>query len=152
MISAEPVPNASDAVTVRLLDTQARSHIRHRLLHRKADGELVEDSIWSWSSPPHRYLDTALYMAAASDPKVDLVDTSDAPTLAVTLIAFHVESTRLVAAVELRIKDREQRLKTQVVKVEEPVDSELPGNLAVAAGDLLLRLATNCLASVGEVS
>jgi hypothetical protein len=60
MISAEPVPNVSDVVTVRLLNTQARSHIRHRILHRKADGELIEDTIWSWSSPPHRYLDTAL--------------------------------------------------------------------------------------------
>jgi hypothetical protein len=91
-------------------------------------------------------------MAGASDPNVDIVDTSDAPTLAVTLIAFHLESARLVAAVELRIKDREQRLQTQVVRAEEPVDSELPGNLAVAAGDLLHRLATSCLASVGEVS
>jgi hypothetical protein len=152
MISAESVLNASDAVRVRLLDTQARSHIRHRILHRKADGELVEDAIWSWSSPPHRYLDTALNMAGASDPNVDIVDTSDAPTLAVTLIAFHLESARLVAAVELRIKDREQRLQTQVVRAEEPVDSELPGNIAVAAGDLLHRLATSCLASVGEVS
>ena len=37
---------------VRLLDTQARAHIGRRVLHRQPDGELVEDAVWRWSSPP----------------------------------------------------------------------------------------------------
>ena len=79
-------------------------------------------------------------------------------TLAVTLTAFYIESApssterRLVAEVEIRIKDREQKVQTQVVKAEEPVDGELPGNLAMAAGSLLHRVAISCIVSVGEMS
>jgi hypothetical protein len=158
MITAEPAEAASDAVPIRLLDTQARPHIRHHILHRDASGELTEVAVWSWSSPPDRYLDTALHMAAESNTKFRIVDTSDAPTVAVTLIAFHLESTpdgtgkRLVAVAELRVIDREHRVKTQIVEAEAAVDSELPGNLAVAAGNVLHRIATNCFASVGKLS
>jgi hypothetical protein len=50
MQSVEPVDDASDALELRLLDTQARAHIRHQILHRESNGELVEDAVWSWSS------------------------------------------------------------------------------------------------------
>ena len=43
------------AASVRLLDTQARGHIGRRLLHQQPDGELIEDSVWRWSSAPDRY-------------------------------------------------------------------------------------------------
>jgi hypothetical protein len=97
-------------------------------------------------------------MAGASDPMVRLVGTSNARSLAVTIIAFHLESApngsgrRLVGAVELRIKNREQIVWTQVVEAVEPVNGEMPGNLAVATGNLLHRIATSCFALASEMS
>jgi len=40
---------AADVVAVRLLDTQACSHIGRRLLHQKSDGGLAGDPVWRWS-------------------------------------------------------------------------------------------------------
>src|SRR6516162_9844176 len=52
--------SATNTTPVRLLDTQTRAHLGSRVLHREPDGELVEDAVWRWSSPPERYLHTAL--------------------------------------------------------------------------------------------
>ena len=46
------VVKAPDAISIRLLDTQARGHIGRRLLHLRANGELTEDAVWKW----HRLL------------------------------------------------------------------------------------------------
>ena len=61
-------PRSSAAIPLRLLDTQARSHIGRALLHQRAGGELIEDPTWRWSSTPDRYLDSALRLALASTP------------------------------------------------------------------------------------
>ena len=47
-------PPSTNAAQIRLLDTQARGHIGRRVLHQQANGELVEDAIWQWSSAPDR--------------------------------------------------------------------------------------------------
>src|SRR5689334_15570357 len=57
---------ANNALPVRLADTDARGHIGRRLLHQQPNGELTEDPVWRWSSPPSRYLDTALHLEVAS--------------------------------------------------------------------------------------
>ena len=102
---SEARADAADAVSLRLLDTQARGHVGLRLLHRRPDGEFVEDATWRWSSRPDRYLDSALHFQAASDPNVRLVDRSDVPSMAATLTVLHLERQgsvlRLVAALEL---------------------------------------------------
>ena len=73
-----------NATSVRLLETQARSHIGRRVLHRLPDGEVTEDPVWLWTSTPDRYLDSALRLAIASSPDIRLVDASTAASLAVT--------------------------------------------------------------------
>ncbi|MGD8331914.1 MAG: hypothetical protein PVJ49_20945, partial [Acidobacteriota bacterium] len=104
----EPATEASkapDATPVRLLDTQARAHIGRRLLYQQADGEISEDPVWRWSSTPDRYLDTALRLNVASRTDLRLVDTSQAPTLSVTLLAWHLQEEQdlhLVGIVEVR--------------------------------------------------
>ena len=136
--------SASNPAQVRLLDTQARSHIGRRLLHQEPNGELVEDAVWRWSSPPDRYLDTALRLELASGPEARLVDAASVPTLSITLLAWHLESkggTQLVGAIELQLATRDRLVRTQVVRASEPVSAELPGDLAAAAGRLLQRLA-----------
>ena len=144
----EPAKRATsgpNAAPVRLLDTQARGHIGRRVLQQQPDGELVEDTVWRWSSPPDRYLDTVLRLELASSLDWRLVDTASAPTLTATLLVWHIESaggTRLVGAIELRLTGTDHQVHTQVVRASEPVSAELPGDLAAAAGRLLSRLAS----------
>ena len=91
MIEPEPtggsVPQGTGthAAEVRLLETQARANIGRRLLHQLSGGELIEDPVWRWSSARDRYLDTALRLEFAANKDVRLVDSAEAPVLAVTL-------------------------------------------------------------------
>jgi hypothetical protein len=143
--------HAADAMPVRLLETQARTHIGRRLLHQEADGELVEDAVWRWSSAPARYLDSALRLAFATRPDVRLVDSGNATAMAVTLIAWHLESAgsaRLVGAVELVITSTDRSVQAQVIRGSEPVSAEL----ADAAGRLLQTLASSSLARATQMS
>jgi len=154
---AEPVKlalKAPNAMSVRLLDTQARGHIGRRLLHQQPDGELTEDVVWRWSSAPDRYLDTALRLEVESSTDISLVDVGRAPALAATLLVWDLESkggTRLVGAVEFEITGTDRALGTRLVRASEPVSAELPGDLAVAAGRLLRRLASEGLTFVLSV-
>ena len=145
---ATQVTKTPNATPVRLLDTQARGHIGRLVLHQQPNGELTEDAVWRWSSAPDRYLDTALRLQVASSPNVHLVDTGRAPELAATLLVWDLESageTRLVGVVEFQVTGTDRVVHTQVVRNSEPVSAELPGDLAAAAGRLLLRLASEGL-------
>jgi hypothetical protein len=149
----EPVKqtrSGSGAVALRLLPTQARGHIGRRVLYQQPDGELTEDAVWRWSSAPDRYLDTALRLELTSSPEVRLVDAADAPALAVTLLAWHLESAgpRLVGAVELQFTGTDRAIRTEVVRASEPVSMTLPGDLAAVAGRLLRRLASESVTIV----
>ena len=68
------VTKAPNAISVRLLGTQAREHIGRHVLHQQSNGELTKDAVWRWSAAPDRYLDSALRLEAASSPNVRLVD------------------------------------------------------------------------------
>lgn len=145
---ASAVPSPTAVTSIRLVDTQARGHIGRRLLHQQAGGELVEDSVWRWSSAPDRYLHSALRLAAAARQDIRLVDAGTAATLAVTLLAWNLESagsTQLVGAVELEITATDRTVRTHVIRGREPVSQELPGDLADAAGRLLHSLASESL-------
>ncbi|HEX2343015.1 MAG TPA: hypothetical protein VHI98_21245 [Vicinamibacterales bacterium] len=145
--------NGANIVAVRLLDTQAREHIGRHVLHQQPDGELTEDAVWQWTAAPDRYLDTALRLELTSNPTFRLVDTSGAPALATTLLAWHLESapqTQLVGAVEFQFTGPDRVVHTQVVRASEPVSGELPGNLPAAAGRLLRRLVLDCLTRVAR--
>ena len=149
--SAKSVPMAPNAVPVRLLDTQARGHIGRRLLHQQPNGELTVDPVWRWSSTPDRYLDTALRLEVASNPDIRVVDVGLAPVLAATLLVWDLEAaggTRLVGAVEFQITGTDRVVHTRVARASEPVSTELPGDLAAAAGRLLRRLASEGLTSI----
>ena len=142
---------AANATPVRLLETEARGHIGRRVLHQLPDGELAEDPVWRWSSAPDRYLDTALRLELESRPDLRVVDSGTALTLAVTLVAWHVESSgsaRLVGAIEVRSTEADRVVHTRIVRLGEPVSAGLPGDLAVAAGRLLKNLASEGLNSL----
>ena len=141
------------AASVRLLDTQARGHIGRRLLHQQPDGELIEDPVWRWSSAPDRYLDTALRLELTSSRVLRLVDVASAPTVATTLLVWHLEignGTRLIGAVEFQLTRSDHVVQTQVVQASEAVSADLPGDLAAAAGRLLRRLALEGLMRVAS--
>jgi hypothetical protein len=141
---ASQVVKAANAVNVRLLDTQARGHIGRHLLHEQANGELTEDAVWRWSSTPDRYLDTALRLEAAARSNVRLVDAGHAAVLAATLLTWELESSgqhQLVGVVEFEISGTDRVIHTRVVRTSEPVSTDLPGDMAMAAGRLLHRLA-----------
>jgi hypothetical protein len=141
-------PTAANATPVRLLDTQSRGHIGRRVLHQLPDGELTEDPVWRWSSVPERYLDTALRLEPESRPDLRVVDSGNALTVAVTLVAWHIESAasrRLAGAIELTLTETDRVVHTHVVRLTEPVSAALPGDLAVAAGRLLKNLASEAL-------
>jgi hypothetical protein len=139
--------DAVNATPVRLLETQAREHIGRRLLVRQPNGELTEDPVWRWSSPPDRYLDTALRLELASSPLVRLVEASSASVLSATLLVWDFESsgTQLVGSVEFQFVGPDRVVHTHIVRSIEPVSAELPGDLAAAAGRLLGRLASEGL-------
>ena len=154
--SQPPSPSqraAEDAIPLRLAVTQARGHIGRRLLHQEADGELVEDAVWRWSSAPARYLDSALRLAFSSSPHVRLVDSGNAPAIAVTLIAWHLEAgagVHLIGAIELVITRTDRTVSTQVIRGSEPVSSQPPGDLAAAAGRLLQTLASQSVTRAAQ--
>jgi len=147
------VTKASNAISIRLLDTQAREHIGRHVLHQQPNGELTEDAVWRWSDSPDRYLDSVLRLEAASSPNVRLIDSSSSTALAATLLVWNLDSTgemQLVGAVEFQVIRADRVVHTQVVRSSEPVSAELPGNLAPAAGRLLRRLASDGLARVAS--
>jgi len=140
----EPVTKVPSATSIRLLATESRGSIGRRVLHRQSDGELIEDPIWRWSTPPDRYLDTALRVEVASSPKLRLVDAGDVPAIAANLLAWNLESsggTRLVGAVEFETIGTDRVVHTQIVRGSDSVSGELPGDLAAVAGRLMRRLA-----------
>jgi hypothetical protein len=145
---AAPAPNAT---TLRLLDTQGRGHIGRRVLHQQPSGEVTEDPVWLWASAPDRYLDSALRYAIASSPDIRLVDVRSAPSLAVTLVAWQIEAVpnpRLVGAVNVQVTTTDGAIRFEIIRAEEPIAVDLPGDLAAAAGRLLGRLAADCLSRV----
>jgi hypothetical protein len=147
------VADAPNATPIRLIETQARGHLGRRVIHQLASGELTEDPVWRWSSPPNHYLDSAIRMAVASNPDVSLVDSRGAPALALTLIAFQLESgtsTQLVGVVEVQVIKGDRAIDTAVIRAAEPLSSDLPGNLAEAAGRVLRSLASDVLARVNH--
>jgi len=151
LVAPSVVAVAPNATSVRLLETQGRGHIGRRLLHQQPGGEVTEDPVWLWASTPDRYLDSALRYAIASSPDLRLVDVRSAPSLAVTLVAWQIETTpspRLVGAVEVQVTTTDQAVHSEIIRAEEPTAADLPGDLAAAAGRLLGRLATDCLSRV----
>jgi len=151
---AEPSGVAADApnaTSVRLLETQGRGHIGRRVLHQQPGGEVTEDPVCLWASTPDRYLDSAVRYAIGSSPDIRLVDVGGAPSLAVTLVAWQIEaapSRRLVGAVEVQVATTDRVVHSEIIRAEEPIAPDLPGDLAAAAGRLLGRLATDCLSRV----
>jgi hypothetical protein len=142
---------APNATSVRLLETQGRGHIGRRVLHQQPGGEVTEDPVWLWASTPDRYLDSAVRYAIASNPDIRLVDLGSAPSLAVTLVVWQIDaapSPRLVGAVEIQVTTTARAVHSEIIRAEEPIAADLPGDLAAAAGRLLGRLATDCLSRV----
>jgi hypothetical protein len=143
--------DAPNATSVRLLETQGRAHIGRRVLHQQPGGEVTEDPVWLWATIPDRYLDSAVRYAIASSPDIRLVDVGRAPSLAVTLVVWQIEATpspRLVGAVEVEMATTDRAVISAIIRAEEPIAADLPGDLAVAAGRLLGRLATDSLSRV----
>jgi hypothetical protein len=142
------------AASIRLLSTESSGNIGRRVLHRQPDGELIEDPVWRWSKSPDRYLDTALRLEAAVSPKLRLVDAGDVPALSANLLEWHLESsggTRLVGTVEFEITGTDRVIHTRIVRGDENVSGEPPGDLAAAAGRLMRRLALEGLSfTLGE--
>jgi hypothetical protein len=139
------------AAAVRLVQTQARGHIGRRVLHQGSDGELFEDPVWRWANAPHLYLDSAIRMELSSNPRVRLVDGPEAAAMSVTLLSWHLDSgkePRLVGSLELDIIWPDRAGYSAVLRESEPVSADLPGNVAVAAGRLLQRLAAASMARV----
>ncbi len=143
--------DAANATSVRLLETQSRGHIGRRVLHQQPGGEVTEDPVWLWATTPDRYLDSAVRYAIESSPDIRLVDVGSAPSLAVTLVVWQIEaapSPRLVGAVEFQATTTDGSVHSEIVRAEEPITEDLPGDVAAAAGRLLGRLATDCLSRV----
>jgi hypothetical protein len=152
---AGAVADTPNATTVRLLETQGRGHIGRRLLRQLPDGEVSEDPTWLWTSTPVRYLDSALRLAIAANPDIHLVDDRGGRSLAVTLVTWQLEtapSPRLVGAVEVEVTTADRAVHSSIVRAEEAVSADLPGDLAAAAGRLLARLAAESLSRVARPS
>jgi len=145
------IADAANATSIRLLETQARGHIGRRVLHQQPGGEVTEDPVWLWATAPDRYLDSAVRYAISSNPDIRLVDDGSAPSLAITLVVWEIEAApnpRLVGAVDVLVTTTDRAVHSEIIRAEEPIAAQLPGDLAEAAGRLLGRLATECLSRV----
>ena len=145
------VADAPNATSVRLLETQGRAHIGRRVLHQQPGGELTEDPVWLWATTPDRYLDSAVRYAIAASPAIRLVDAGSAGSVAFTLVVWQIEAVptrRLVGALEIQLTATDRAVYSEMIRAEEPIAADLPGDLATAAGRLLGRLATDCLSRV----
>ena len=84
--------------------------------------------------------------AIASSPDIRLVEVRSAPSLAVTLATWQVEaapSPRLVGAIEVQLTTTDRAVHSEIIRAEEPIAADLPGDLAAAAGQLLGHIANN---------
>jgi hypothetical protein len=153
-VPSKQVTKTAAAMPIRLLDTQALGHIGRHLLYQQPNGELTEDATWRWSSAPDRYLDTALRLEIESNPNLRLQDSSHAAELAATLLVWDLEvegqGVQLVGAVEFEVTGPDRVVHTRIVRASESISSELPGDLAAAAGRLLRRLASDGLGLVAS--
>ena len=98
-------------------------------------------------------MDTALRLELTASPVLRLVDVASAPTVATTLLVWHLEignGTRLIGAVEFQLTRSDHVVQTQVVQASEAVSADLPGDLAAASGRLLRRLALEGLMRVAS--
>ena len=147
----EPTSSDGGAATgtpLRLLATLSREHIGRRVLRRQPGGELIEDAVWRWTSNPDRYLDMALRLALTTSTEARLVDSGRAHAVAVTLVEWHLDvegGSRIVGAIEIDVTTPDRRVGTRMIRAEEPVSAELPGDLAAASGRLLQRLASEVI-------
>jgi hypothetical protein len=138
----------STGTPLRLLSTLSREHIGRRVLRKQPSGELVEDPVWRWTSSPDRYLDMALRLALTASTEARLVDSGSARAVAVTLVEWHLDlegGSRIVGAIALDVTTPDRRVGTTMIRGEEPVSTELPGDLATAAGRLLQRLSSEVI-------
>ena len=71
-------------------------------------------------------------------------------TVALTTAACWAEELPIVGAVEFQFTAADRTVHTHIVRLSEPVSAELPGDLAVAAGRLLRRLAQEGLTRVAR--
>jgi hypothetical protein len=134
---------AANAAPLRLIETQAIAHLGRRLLtgsqRRARRGSAMAMVVLARSIPG----------LGASNPDLRLVDSRNSPALAVTLLAFQLESGgsyQLVGTVEVQVIGADHVIDTDVIRATESLSAELPGNLADAAGRLLQRLASDRLA------
>ncbi|MDA3961364.1 MAG: ABC-type transport auxiliary lipoprotein family protein [Planctomycetota bacterium] len=84
----EQVAPSADARVVRIARVDAREHLRHAVLTRSQDGELIPDPVWRWSTTPDRYLAEFLPLIASSLSEVRVEETIEATELRITLTAF----------------------------------------------------------------
>jgi len=71
--------------------------------------------------------------------------------LAVTLVTWQLEAApnpRLVGVVEVEVTTPDRAIHSEMVRAEEAISADLPGDLSVAAGRLLGHLASDCLSRV----
>jgi len=54
----------------------------------------------------------------------------------------------MVGALEVQVTTPDRAVHSEVIRAEEPIAADLPGDLAAAAGRLLHRLASDALACV----
>ena len=121
--------DAANATSVRLLETQSRGHIGRRVLHQQPGGEVTEDPVWLWATTPDRYLDSAVRYAIESSPDIRLVDVGGAPSLAVTLVVWQIETApgpRLVGAVEIQVTTTGRAIHSEIIRAEEPIAPTCP--------------------------
>jgi hypothetical protein len=145
-----PVADAADAISVYLASVQSR--VGRRLIHAGAGGEVSRDPVWSWSASPDRYLDTALHLAAAANPRLRVVERANASTLTATVLNLRIEPSadgrRLAATVEARLTAPDGTVTSRILHAEETISDDLPGNAADALARLTHRLARECLSLV----
>jgi hypothetical protein len=129
-----------------LVLVNAQGNMGRHVVRQQANGELITDPVWRWSAPLSGIW-TWRYACNWKQARMRLVGQA-VPQPWPRLSSWNLESregTQLVGAVEFQVTWTDRAVNTQLVRDSEPVLAEKPGDLPLAAGRLLRRLASRGL-------
>jgi ABC-type uncharacterized transport system auxiliary subunit len=134
-----PAAQARQDLQLRLGRVEGWTHLRERLVLRRAGRELLYRDDWRWTELPETYLRRALSRALFEERGVVESLSARAVTLDVELVAFEEieqpHEARLQAI--LMLHDERRSLLTQTITVDEPIPAAKDGQQPQALADAL---------------
>ncbi|MFT3927526.1 MAG: ABC-type transport auxiliary lipoprotein family protein [Myxococcales bacterium] len=130
-----------DLAPLRLGRVRGAAHLDVRMVHRRADNELVYDESVRWSENPARYLERAIAHALFEERGIAQAMSGRALTLEAELLAFEAVETegaqRARVSVAFTLHDERTSRLVETLRVERELTADAPDALAAALASAL---------------